>query len=162
MEARSQSTKEEQILIDLEKEMQSMTSASAEVMNKMANVASIHAVFGEPVQRGDTIIIPCAEVSMGGGMGMGGGPGGSAEQKTLSVGMGAGAGGGASGRPIAVVVMTPEGVRVQPIIDMTKVALAVFTTATFILVQVARLLRSGRSGKRKDMSFARLKRAIGR
>lgn len=149
-------------MIDLEKEMQSMTSASAEVMNKIATVASVQAVFGEPVQRGDTIIIPCAEVSMGGGMGMGGGPGESPEQKTLSVGMGSGAGGGASSRPIAVIIMTPEGVRVQPVMDMTKVALAVFTTATFMLVQLVRLLGSDRGGKRKEMSYARLKKAFKR
>ncbi|HLJ32842.1 MAG TPA: spore germination protein GerW family protein [Ktedonobacteraceae bacterium] len=141
------------MMINLEKEMQSMTSASAEVMNKMASIASVHMVFGEPVQRGDTVIIPCAEVSMGGGMGMGGGPNGNTGQKTLPVGKGTGVGGGVRSRPIAVIVMTPEGVRVQPIMDMTKVTLAVFTTAVFMLVQLTRFLRSDRGGKRKAVSL---------
>lgn len=149
-------------MIDLEKETQAVTSASIEVMSKLANVASIHAVFGEPVQREDTIVIPCAEVSMGGGMGMGGGPSGNTEQKTASVGMGGGAGGGASSRPIAIIVLSPEGVRVQPVMDVTKVSLAVFTTAAFILAQVVRLFLTGRGEKRKDVSLARLKKAIAR
>lgn len=149
-------------MIDLEKEMQSMSTASAEVMNKMASIASVDAVFGQPVQREDVVIIPCAEVSMGGGMGMGGGPSGNAEQGKLTVGMGGGAGGGATGRPIAIIVMSPEGVRVQPVMDMTKVTLALFTTATFILIQVVRILRADRREEGKSLSFARLKKAIGR
>jgi uncharacterized spore protein YtfJ len=149
-------------MIDLEKEMQSMSTTSAEVVNKITAIARVDSVFGQPVQYGDTVTIPCAEVSMGGGMGMGGGPGGNAEQGKLTVGMGGGAGGGATGRPIAIIVMSPEGVRVQPVVDATKVALAFFTTVTFILVQLVRLLRSERSKKRKELTFPRLKKAIER
>ena len=149
-------------MIDLEKEMQPMSVASAEMVNKITAIARVDAVFGQPVQHGNTIIVPCAEVSMGGGMGMGGGPGGKAEQGNLTVGMGGGAGGGATGRPIAIIVMSPEGVRVQPVVDATKVALAFFTAASFMLVQFVLLLRSARAGKGKEHSFAKLKKAIER
>jgi len=43
------------------------------------------------------------------------------------VGGGGGGGGGASGRPVAVISLSEEGVRVEPVVDATKVALAFFT-----------------------------------
>jgi len=146
-------------MIDMEKELQSMATASSEVMNKLAEVARVDAVFGQPVQHGDSVVISCAEISMGGGMGMGGGPGKDTEQGKLTVGMGTGAGGGATGRPIAIVILSPEGVRVQPVVDVTKVALAFFTTAAFILAQFVRLSRADRPRKGKGSSFAQMKKA---
>jgi uncharacterized spore protein YtfJ len=55
---------------------------------------------------------------------------GAEEQEVgLDVGMGGGGGGGggASGRPIAVISVTEEGVEVEPVVDVTKIALAFFT-----------------------------------
>lgn len=43
------------------------------------------------------------------------------------VGSGGGGGGGASGRPVAVISISEEGVRVEPVVDATKIALAFFT-----------------------------------
>ena len=95
-------------------------------------------------------------------MGFGSGPSGGNEQRQMVVGQGGGAGGGATGRPIAVIVMSPDGVRVEPILDMTKVVLATFTTATFVLIQLSRLMRLTRTDKGKKPSFPRLKKAIER
>jgi len=147
-------------MIDIEKEMQPMITASEEFMNKLVSAANVNAVFGEPVQRGDTVVIPCAEISIGGGMGVGSGSDGGNEPKKLS--WGTGAGGGTTGHPLAIIVISPEGVRVQPIMDMTKVALAVFTTATFMVLQLVRLSRAGRAEKGKEPSLAQLKRAFKR
>ncbi len=147
-------------MLDLQRDVQSTMTASAQFMSRMVDIANANAVFGQFVERGDTIIIPCCEVSMGGGMGIGSGPRESSEQRKVSTGEGAGAGGGASGRPIAVIVMSPEGVRVKPIIDTTKVVLAAFTTATFILLWLGRLIRVTGADKGKNLSFTRLKKAI--
>jgi uncharacterized spore protein YtfJ len=164
MEAMETDRKEEQIMIevDVQKEMQTTMSATAHVMSKMIDVANVDAVFGKPVERGDTTIIPCCEVSMGGGMGMGSGPAGTPEQKNIMVGMGGGAGGGANSRPIAVIVMTPEGVHVKPILDLNKVVLSAFIAGAFMLPWLVRLSRAFRAGKGKELSFGQLKRAIGR
>ena len=45
----------------------------------------------------------------------------------VGMGGGGGGGGGASGRPIAVISVTEEGVEVEPVVDVTKIALAFFT-----------------------------------
>jgi uncharacterized spore protein YtfJ len=45
----------------------------------------------------------------------------------FGMGGGGGGGGGASGRPIAVISVTGEGVEVEPVVDVTKIALAFFT-----------------------------------
>jgi uncharacterized spore protein YtfJ len=44
------------------------------------------------------------------------------------MGGGGGGGGGASGRPVAVISVTEDGVQVEPVVDATKIALA-FATA---------------------------------
>ena len=95
-------------------------------------------------------------------MGMGSGPAGTPEQKNQTVGMGGGAGGGAYSRPIAVIVMTPEGVRVKPILDLNKVVLSALMTGAFMLPWLVRLFRATGASKGRDLSFGQLKRAIGR
>jgi uncharacterized spore protein YtfJ len=50
-----------------------------------------------------------------------------AEGEDVGMGGGGGGGGGASGRPVAVISVSEEGVRVEPVVDATKIALAFFT-----------------------------------
>jgi hypothetical protein len=38
-----------------------------------------------------------------------------------------GGGGGASGRPVAAIIIGPEGVQIKPIVDPTQIALAGIT-----------------------------------
>jgi uncharacterized spore protein YtfJ len=128
-----------------------------QVLTGMAETARADAVFGEPVERGDSIVIPCSEVFVGMGFGMGMGGGGDQQQGHGSGG-GAGAGGTSRGRPIAAIIISPEGVRVEPIVDVTKVVLASLTTGAFMLLWLARLGRAARGGK--GPSFPQLKRAI--
>jgi uncharacterized spore protein YtfJ len=53
---------------------------------------------------------------------------GEAEGEDAGMGGGGGGGGGASGRPVAIISVSEEGVQVEPVVDATKIALAFFTT----------------------------------
>jgi len=108
--------------------------------------ASVEAVYGEPVEKEETLIIPTAEVVAGMGFGLGSGTGGSAEEGG-GTGVGGGGGGRAFARPVAVVIASPEGVRVEPVIDLTKIALAALTAGAFMLGTLARLRSPGKALK---------------
>lgn len=127
--------------------------------------ASVEAVYGEPIKEGDTLIIPTSEIvaAMAFGVGSGHGEGygnsdedekaaeGKEEEKkkdeskkeNISGGSGSGRGGGGGGRvfsrPVAVIIASPEGVRVEPVVDATKILLALFTTLAFMFGMLARL-----------------------
>lgn len=117
-------------------------------MDEFLATADVHAVYGEPIEHGDTLIIPTAEVLCGMGFGVGSGSGTDsgedAEAGRPASGSGSGGGGGGGGRvlarPVAVVVAGPEGVRVEPVIDITKVALASLTAVGFMAGMLLRML----------------------
>ena len=125
-------------------------------LSKLAITASADAVFGEPVVNGDTTVIPCSEVAIAMGMGSGSGP---MDEKGNPTGNGSGGGGGARGRPVAAIVITREGVRVEPIFDLTKIVLASLTTGTFILLWVGRLFLTKRSSR--GPSLSKIRRSVG-
>jgi uncharacterized spore protein YtfJ len=127
-----------------------------QIMSQLVNVARADTVFGQPMERGNATVIPCSEVSVGLGLGSGSGP---IDEKGNSTGGGYGAGGGARGRPIAAIIITQEGARVEPIMDMTKISLAALSTVAFMLLWLGRLSRATRSDK--GPSFKQLKKAIG-
>jgi uncharacterized spore protein YtfJ len=105
--------------------------------------ADVGVVYGEPIQHEDTIIIPTAEVLSALGFGLGSGSGTSGEQEADKPSQGSGFGGGGGGkilsRPVAVVVASPEGVRVEPVIDITKIALAALTAFGFMAGMMAHM-----------------------
>ncbi len=111
-------------------------------MDKFLSTANVGAVYAAPVREGDTTIITCAEVvsALGFGVGEGGG-----QDKEGSKGMGSGGGGGGRtfARPVAAIVATPEGVTIKPIVDTTKIGIAVLTTLGFMFAMMGRM-RSGR------------------
>ena len=84
-------------------------SSVEKVVSRLLDTARADAVFGSPVERENATVIPCSEVAVGFGFGFGGSP---ADEKGNQAGGGAGAGGGASGRPIAAIIVTQDGVRV--------------------------------------------------
>jgi uncharacterized spore protein YtfJ len=108
--------------------------------------AGVDRVYGEPLREGDRTVIPAAEVltvlGFGSGFGMGSGPAeparaaSPAEDGEAQTAGGGGVGGGGGGRtlarPVAIVVVGPEGVRVEPVVDPTKIALAGLTAAGFM------------------------------
>lgn len=121
-----------------------------DTMETFLLTGSVNAVFSDPVEHGDQLIIPAAEVLSIAGFGTGYGYGSGSDPQNPeggSSGTGAGGGGGGGGRilarPVAVVVATPDGVRVKPVVDVTKIALAWFTALGFILTMYFRM-RSGR------------------
>jgi uncharacterized spore protein YtfJ len=88
-------------------------------------------VYGKPIQKGEMTIIPAAEILAIGGFGAGAGSGADPRR---GGGGGGGGGGRVLARSVAVIVATPDGaVRVQPVIDVTKIALAALTAAGFVI-----------------------------
>lgn len=126
-----------------------------QALSRLVLTASADAVFGEPVVNGDTTVIPCSEVAIGMGMGSGSGP---KDENGNTTGGGSGGGGGARGRPVAAIVITKDGVRVEPIFDLTKIVLASLTTGAFILLWIGRLSLLRRSGR--GPSLSKIRRAI--
>ena len=129
------------------------------LFDKLFSFTGKNAVFSEPIQAGDYTVITASEIS-GGGMyfsGMGGGIGEGKKneeqpatppvepdnQEAQPSGGGAGAsGGGWSGaRPVATIILGPNGVQVQPVVDPTKIALAFFTTVGAIFMMRRRMFR---------------------
>ena len=104
-------------------------------LDRFLDVAGVDKVFGEPIRQGETTVIPAAEVLAAMGFGFGFGRGSDSSDRPQHEGGGGGGGGGGSitARPVAMVVASPEGVRVEPVIDFTKVALAAITAGGFML-----------------------------
>jgi uncharacterized spore protein YtfJ len=113
-------------------------------------------VYGAPVTVDEHTIITASEVAVG--LGFGFGSGGAVETEAedtpdapqaeeekeatpLGFGRGGGGGGGSMARPIAVVIAGPEGVRVEPVVDATKIALAFLTMLGSIFMLGAKMRR---------------------
>jgi len=92
--------------------------------------------FGAPVTAGDRTAIPVAEASYMLGFGWGAGIQGDG---------GGGAGGGTRSRGVAVIDVSPEGVRILPIEDQTAIRLAgmafAATTAALVAKTLLKLVR---------------------
>jgi uncharacterized spore protein YtfJ len=107
-------------------------------MDKFLSAADVEAVYGPPVSHGENIVITAAEVLSIAGFGLGSGsgsPGGDHPEQTGS-GSGGGGGGRVLARPVATIVMSPTGVRIEPILDVTKIVLAALTTAGFMVAML--------------------------
>lgn len=130
---------------------------AAELVEKLFAVAQPGAVYGEPVTVGEHTVITASEVKvgMGFGFGLGGGTGAEpGESETESkdepqderaeTGYGGGGGGGgvSGGRPVAVISIGPEGVQVEPVVDATKIALALFTTLGSMFFMLIKMCKS--------------------
>ncbi|MCX6005440.1 MAG: spore germination protein GerW family protein [Chloroflexi bacterium] len=84
-------------------------------LSQIEKVLSSKTVIGEPITVGETTLIPL--LSMGFGFGAAGGPGkGDAKQSAEGAKTNTGGAGGAGGmRPIAIIVIDKDGVRIEPI-----------------------------------------------
>jgi len=111
------------------------------IMEDFLSRADVTAVYGEPVQHGETLVIPAAEVLAGMGFGIGGGGGTHEKTGKPADGSGGGGGGRTFARPVAVIVAGPNGVRVETVFDLTKVALALFTAVGFMVATSAKMRR---------------------
>ena len=97
------------------------------VTTTMAPFADVSAarIFGTPVEVEHRVVIPAAAFDIAAGFGYGGGnhPDGGGS------GGGGGGGGQTQGRPVAVIEITSDGVRVIPVFDWTRLGLAAIATA---------------------------------
>ena len=82
-------------------------------MGEIERLLSTKSVVGEPVTAEGNTIIPL--VSFGFGFGAGGGPG-AGDKKGKSAGFAGGTGGGGGIKPVAIIVVNKDGVRVAPIV----------------------------------------------
>ena len=110
-----------------------------ETMETFIETADVSKVYGEPIIHEETMIIPAAEVLAFAGFGAGYGSGG--PEDTGGEGGGAGGGGRTFSRPVAVVIVDNNGVRVEPVVDPTKIAMTFFTALGFMVATVARMMR---------------------
>jgi uncharacterized spore protein YtfJ len=100
------------IFIGRWKFMEIVESLVKTTLGEIEKVLSTKTVVGEPVTIEGTTLIPL--ISAGFGFGAGGGAG-KGEAKQKGEGSGGGTGGGAWVKPLAVVIITKEGVKVEPI-----------------------------------------------
>jgi uncharacterized spore protein YtfJ len=133
---------------DLLENVRKESEARSQALQRLWSAGDASAVFGQPVSSGDYMVIPVADVTAGGGFGSGMGFSAlgrrrgktnseSSEGSAAAIGEGAeasgqalegaggggGGGGGAMARPVAVIVLGPDGVNIKPVVDVTKVTL---------------------------------------
>lgn len=111
--------------------------------------ATVDSVYGPAIEKGDSVIIPTAEVLSVLGFATASGYRSNPEQNEKNGSARGGSGGGGGGkvfsRPVAVVVASSEGVRIEPVIDITKISLAALTAAGFMVGMLVRMLRNPQS-----------------
>ena len=89
-------------------EVQNLVKTCVEEIERLLTTKT---VVGEPITVEGNTLIPL--ISIGFGFGAGGGTG--KAQKEKGEGLGAGAGGGGGIKPVGVIVVNKEGVRIEPI-----------------------------------------------
>ncbi len=117
---------------------------AATMLERITATAQVGLAYGDPKHVEGRTIIPIG--AMGYGFGFGGG-GGSAERtatKPAGSGGGGGGGGGVTVRPIAYLEVTPQGVKLRPVLDWTRIITAVIAVGAALLVRRGRGQRSGR------------------
>ncbi len=120
-------------------------------MQTLIESAAAARVFGEPVQTGDRVVIPAAEIWVGLGFGFGSGAGREASPEGNGAVPASGGGGGSmNARPVALIEVGPDGVTIHPVIDRTRLSLAAMVTAVFALFWIARLFRGARAAEVGD------------
>jgi uncharacterized spore protein YtfJ len=120
------------------------TGQALDLVGRLFRVGEPGVVFGTPIVQGERTVVVASEVAIGVGAGAGFGSGNEAADAGESIGGGGGGGGYSFGRPVAVIEIEPEGVRVTPIVDSTKIAVAVFTTVGAMFFAWSRMRRIAR------------------
>ncbi len=126
-------SEEEKIEVEVTDPGQAIDMAQ-ETIETFLDTADVSKVYGEPVEHEGNLIIPAAEVVVG--MGFGAGYGGDHKGDG---GGGSGGGGKTFSRPVAVVISDKNGVRVEPVMDPTKIALTMFTSLGFMFATLAKM-----------------------
>jgi uncharacterized spore protein YtfJ len=125
----------------------------ADTLERLLSAADSAKVFGPAVVSGDSTVITAAEVAAGGGFGSGMGFGLPAGRKGMpemvktdnpegvppGAGGGGGGGGGSMGRPVAVITVRPDGIKVKPVLDLTKISLTAMAAVVSLTVLCIKL-----------------------
>ena len=140
-------------LDDLPGEVSQTVKAVLNRLDKLFDAGRSDTAFAAPVTADGRTVIGAAEVILAAGAG-GGGDGGrpAAEEGRPAAGEGFGSGAAGGGttlaRPVAVVIIELNGVRVEPVVDVTKIGLAALTVVGSALLLFGRMwnLSRKRSG----------------
>ena len=92
--------------------MENLEKILKATLGEIEKILSARSVVGEPITVGDSTIIPLSSIGFGFGAGAGGGKEG---KETDRSGEGGGSGGGGGIKPVAVVIVNADGVRVEPL-----------------------------------------------
>lgn len=98
------------------------------IIDRVRQLVGVEHVFGEPIERGDTTVIPVAKIRTGGG---GGGGGGGDDH---AGGSGEGGGFGVIAKPVGVYVIRDGTVGWEPSIDVNQVVSGAFLTVISFFV----------------------------
>lgn len=99
--------------------MAEVESVAKTTLEEIEKVLSTKTVVGEPITIEGNTLIPLISISFGFGAGAGTGRG----EKQKGEGTGAGTGGGARVKPVAVIIVNKEGVRIEPIMGSMATAI---------------------------------------
>lgn len=140
-------------------DLNAMADLTQTSIDRFLDAAAVEAVYGEPVIHEGQMIIPAAEVISILGVGYGGGLGNSpSDEPDQGSSYGGGAGGGGGGqifsRPAAIIVADANGVRVEPVVDVTKIGLAALTAFGFMVGMYFKM----RSASHLESELRRLKK----
>jgi uncharacterized spore protein YtfJ len=117
-----------------------------EPIEKMVDGLGVNAVFGEPIREGSMTVVPVAEVrfAFGYGYGSGRGRGEKTEGGPSTAEEGSGGGSGAGGRASAkgYVRISADDVRFEPVLDVTRLALAGIAFAAWSVFWISRAMRA--------------------
>ena len=102
------------------------------LLDKITSAAQPNAAFSQPVEAAGYTVITASEAISSGGFGLGGDVQGSG---------GGGGGGFSMSRPVATIVIGPEGVKIRPVIDATKLAIAAITAWSAMAIALGRISR---------------------
>jgi uncharacterized spore protein YtfJ len=102
------------------------------LLDKVTAAAQPSVVFSQPIEANGYTVITASEVVSTGGFGVGSDDRGNS---------GGGGGGFSMARPVASIVIGPDGVKVRPVVDVTKLALAGITAWGAMAVTLARMAR---------------------
>jgi uncharacterized spore protein YtfJ len=92
-----------------------------EILEKARDTLTVRRVFGEPIERDGTLVVPVAHVR--GGAGAGSGESTRPDGEAGRIGGGGGGGWGADARPVGVYVISNGEVSWQPVVDVNRVIL---------------------------------------
>jgi uncharacterized spore protein YtfJ len=91
-------------------------------LGKVAGEIRATDVFGPPVETAGRVVLAASAIERAGGFGFGSGHSPDGEG-----GGGGGGGGSATGRPVAAIEISDDGVTVHPIVDPTRIGIAMIS-----------------------------------